>query len=101
MGTRYTAPMDQAAGPDAHRRGLTPAQADDALYQRLSAILDIVSPLREAMGERHGPWSRVHSDLWQIEEELIQLIEDADYVHIISRSMPERRRLRRRYGRRE
>ena len=100
MGTRYTAPMDQAAGPDAHRRGLTPAQADDALYQRLVAILDIVSPLREAMGERHGPWSRIHGDLWRIEEELIQLIEDADYVHIIY-LQPEPRRLRRRCSRRD
>ena len=83
MGTRYTAPMDQAAGPDAHRRGLTPAQADDALYQRLVAILDIVSPLREATLDAHGPWSRIHVDLFIIEEELVQLIEDADYVHII------------------
>ena len=83
MGARYAAPFDLAAGPDGHRRGLTIEQADDALYERLSAILDIVRPLREAMLDAHGPWSRIHVDLFIIEEELIQLIEDADYVVLI------------------
>ena len=81
MGASYTAPLDQAAGPDGHRRPLTLAQADDALYQRLSAIIDQVRDARQALHDEQIEDALNQID--DVEDELQPLIEDTDYVRII------------------
>ena len=78
MGASYTTP--QAAGPDGHRRRLTLAQADAALYLRLSAIIDQVRDARQALHDRQIEDALNQID--EIEDELQHLIEDADYVRI-------------------
>ena len=82
MGASYTTghPLARAAVPDGHRRRLTVAQADVALYMRLSAIIDQVRLARQALSG-----SQIEDALQQINEienELQHLIEDADYVRI-------------------
>ena len=84
MGASYTTP--QAAGPDGHRRRLTLAQADAALYLRLSAIIDQVRLARQALDDE-----KIEDALHQIDEiehELQHLIEDADYVRITNPENP-------------
>ena len=84
MGAGYTTP--QAAGPDGHRRRLTLAQADAALYLRLSAIIDQVRLARQALDDE-----KIEDALHQIDEiehELQHLIEDADYVRITNPENP-------------
>ena len=83
MGARYTAPFDRAAGPDGGNRGLTIAQADDALFERLYAIMRLVRRARHALTVAHGADSPIHARLNRIEDELSELIEDADYVDLI------------------
>ena len=82
MGASYTTghPLARPAVPDGHRRGLTVAQADVALFMRLSAIIDQVRLARQALSG-----SQIEDALQQINEienELHHLIEDADYVRI-------------------
>ena len=80
MGASYTTPLAQAAGPDGHRRRLTLAQAEVALFLRLSAIIDQVRLARQALDDE-----KIEDALHQIDEiehELQHLIEDADYVRI-------------------
>ena len=80
MGASYTAPLDQAAGPDGHRRPLTLAQADDALYQRLSAIIDHVRNARQALEERQIEDALNRID--EIDDELQKLVVDKGCVRI-------------------
>ena len=82
MGARYTTPFDHAAGPDGHRRPLTVAQADDALYRRLCDILRAVDRVSRVAIDNHGPWSPVLPELLAVEELVQELIEDADYTEI-------------------
>ena len=84
MGASYTTP--QAAGPDGHRRRLTLAQAEAALYLRLSAIIDQVRLARQALDDE-----KIEDALHQIDEiehELQHLIEDTDYVRITNPENP-------------
>ena len=84
MGASYTTP--QAAGPDGHRRRLTLAQAEVALFLRLSAIIDQVRLARQALSG-----SQIEDALHQmdeIEHELQHLIEDTDYVRITNPENP-------------
>ena len=65
---------------------LTLAQADDALYQRLSAIIDQVRLARQALDDE-----KIEDALHQIDEiehELQHLIEDTDYVRITNPENP-------------
>ena len=86
MGASYTTPLAQAAGPDGHRRRLTLAQAEVALFLRLSAIIDQVRLARQALDDE-----KIEDALHQINEienELQHLIEDADYVRITNPENP-------------
>ena len=82
MGHRYTTLQDRAAGPDGAERPLTVAQADDAWYERLAEIHLSVHYARAIALDAHGPWTPVHVPLNRVEDKILQLIEDADYVRI-------------------
>ena len=82
MGASYTTghPLARAAVPDGHRRRLTLAQAQVALYLRHSAIIDQVRRARQALEDEKIADALHQMD--EIEHELQHLIEDADYVRI-------------------
>ena len=87
MGAGWTAHADTAAGRDRGRRPLTIAEADDALYRRLAAIISEVASLQQqiaAEGE-HPDWDRALQD---IIDRVVQLIEDADYAEIVAPQNP-------------
>ena len=81
MGAGWTATADAAAGRDRGSRPLTIAEADDALYRRLTAVMREVAALQQrvAAAGGHPEWDRALQD---IVEMLIELIEDADYVEL-------------------
>ena len=86
MGASYTTPLAQAAGPDGHRRRLTLAQAQVALYLRHSAIIDQVRRARQALEDEKIADALHQMD--DIEHELQHLIEDTDYVRITNPENP-------------
>ena len=83
MGRRYTAPQDQAAGPDDTERPLTVAQADDALFARLHEIRGVVLQARMAAAGVLGPWNPVVILLVRVDNMITQLMDGADFVRII------------------
>ena len=89
MGSGYTTQQDRAAGPDAGDRPLTLEQADDALFERLFAVVQAVRAACRSAIATHGPWSPAHADLVDIEDMLLELIDDADFVQIAPSATPE------------
>ena len=82
MGVAYTAQHDSAAGPDAGERPLTLKEADDALFQRLFAVVRAVRSARRVLAAAHGPPSPLHAHLEAIKHMLLEHIDDADFVQI-------------------
>ena len=87
MGAGWTANADTAAGRDRGFRPLTVAEADDALYRRLGAILREVTTLQQriAAAGGHPEWDRALQDIVDM---VVQLIEDADYVELATPQNP-------------
>ena len=81
MGAGWTAHADTAAGRDFGYRPLTIEEADEALFQRLGAILREVAYLQQriAIAGTNPLWDR---DLQHIVGMLQELIEDADHTEI-------------------
>ena len=86
MGAGWTAHADTAAGRDHGGRPLSVAEADDALYQRLSAIMQAVRALqlRVRRTGAHPEWDR---ELQGIQDMLFDLINDADYVELAGENL--------------
>ena len=82
MGHRYTTPQDRAAGPECTERPLTIAQADAALAERLLEIREAFVDARALAFEAHGPWAPLPVLLDRIDNMVIQVLEDADFVRI-------------------
>ena len=80
MGAGATAPLDAAAVPDGEVRAMTVAEARAALFDRLHAILRLVRRMQVSGPARRGSDGRFHSRLDRLEDEIIDLMEDADYV---------------------
>ena len=80
MGHPYTTPQDRAAGPECTERPLTIAQADAALAERLVEIRAAVVDARALAFEAHGPWAPLPVLLHRIDDMVIQVLEDADFV---------------------
>ena len=81
MGAGWTSHADAAAGTDRGFRPLTVAEADDALYQRLSAIMDAVRTLQRRVRRSgaHPEWDR---ELEAIMDMLIDFAVEADHVEL-------------------
>ena len=81
MGAAWTASADAAAGQDRGYRPLSIAEADAALYQRLSAVLREVATLQQRIAATgvHPEWDHTLQDIVDM---LLELIEDADYVEL-------------------
>ena len=83
MGTTYTAPSDRAAGRDGANRALSVIEADEALSERLFAMITMVRRIRRALHRAHGPDSPLHPQLEELEDAIIDLEGDADHVEIL------------------
>ena len=83
MGTAYTAPSDRAAGHAGPRWALFVSEADEALYERLDALLNLVHRIRRALTRTHGADSPLHARLEELEDAIIELSVDADHVEIL------------------
>ena len=81
MGAGWTSHADAAAGTDSGFRPLSVAEADEALYQRLSAIMDAVRALQLRVGRSgaHPEWDR---ELDAIMDMLVDLAVEADHVEL-------------------
>ena len=101
MGQRFTAPSDRGAGPADGRLGLTAAEAEEALEERLEALSDRARRIQEAVARllTDGPSTqaiqRVHAMVEALDDEIVELILDIDYTHLVLDPVPaqyERRR---------
>ena len=81
MGATNTARADAAAGTDYGFRPLSIEEADEALYLRLSAIMDTVRALRLRI-RGAGPRPEWERDLKAIEDMLFDLVNEADFVEL-------------------
>ena len=81
MGAGWTSHADAAAGTDRGFRPLAVAEADDALYQRLSAIMDAVRTLQRRV-RRSGARPEWDRELEAIMDMLIDLAVEADHVEL-------------------
>ena len=81
MGAGWTASADAAAGRDRGFRPLSVAEADEALFQRLAAVLRAVAALQQRISATgaHPEWDRT---LQEIVNMLQELIDDADFVEL-------------------
>ena len=94
MGQRFTAPADRGAGRADGRLGLTAAEAELALEERLEAISDSLRRAQTAVARllTHGPTPaairRVHTMVVEIDDEVVELLMDIDYTHLVSDPAP-------------
>ena len=94
MGQRFTAPADRGAGRADGRLGLTAAEAELALEERLEANSDRLRHAQTAVARllTHGPSPeavrRVHSMIEEIDDEVVELLLDVDYTHLVPDPVP-------------
>ena len=98
MGRRFTAPSDRGAGPADGRLGLTAAEAEEALEERLEALSDRARRIQEAVARLlavavfDGPSTqaiqRVHAMVEALDDEIVELILDVDYTHLVPDPVP-------------
>ena len=94
MGQRFTAPADRGAGRADGRLGLTAAEAELALEERLEALSDRARRIQEAVARllTDGPGAqaiqRVHNMVEALDDEIVELILDFDYTHLVPDSAP-------------
>ena len=94
MGQRFTAPSDRGAGPADGRLGLTAAEAEEALEERLEALSDRARRIQEAVARllADGPSAqaiqRVHAMVEALDDEIVELILDIDYTHLVPDPVP-------------
>ena len=86
MGAGWTAHADTAAGRDRGFRPLSVAEADEALYQRLCAIMREVRnlQLRVRRTGTHPEWDQ---RLQEILDMIFDLITDADFVELAGENL--------------
>ena len=94
MGQRFTAPADRGAGRADGRLGLTAAEAELALEERLEALSDRARRIQEAVARllADGPSAqaiqRVHAMVEALDDEIVELILDIDYTHLVPDPVP-------------
>ena len=96
MGQRFTAPADRGAGRADGRLGLTAAEAELALEERLEAISDRARRVQAALARllTDGPSpqaiQRIHSMVEELYDEVVELLLDIDYTHLVPDPVPAR-----------
>ena len=94
MGQRFTAPADRGAGRADGRLGLTVAEAELALEERLEAISDSLRRTQAAVARllTHGPTPaairRARTMVVEIDDEGVALLMDIDYTHLVPDPVP-------------
>ena len=94
MGQRFTAPSDRGAGPADGRLGLAAAEAEEALEERLEALSDRARRIQEAVARllTDGPSTqaiqRVNDMVEALDDEIVELILDVDYTHLVPDLVP-------------
>ena len=94
MGQRFTAPSDRGAGPADGRLGLTAAEAEQALEERLVALSDRARRIQQAVARllADGPSAhavqRVHDMVEELDDEIVELLVDVDYTRLVPDPVP-------------
>ena len=94
MGQRFTAPADRGAGRADGRLGLTAAEAELALEERLEAISDSLRRTQAAVARllMRAPTPadirQVHTMVEEVDDEVVALLLDVDYAYLIPDPVP-------------